>query len=217
MISRPDPEKYPVKRSVSNSDIFKSGYELPQHVCILAPGLNGAGNYDKIGPVYTIAVNYGITIPVHIDAWLVADWWGIQKGWFPKADAGWTGQRLFSVGLAEHCNFWKDTDITFELVKRRAVKRGYAEERATLTNRFRPDETSVGIAIDLSYRFGARHIDLIGVDMQGYDYYDGTKSTCESCDRTGTWLFCEMLNDVIKWHQERGVVFRSHSPTALKI
>lgn len=218
MVSRPDHNKYPAIRDISDCDIFDSDFRLPHHVCILAPGPNGFGRYDKIGSTYTIAVNYGITIPVHIDAWLVGDWWSIQKPWFPISDKGWFGQRLFVAGLAERCENWHEDDLKFELVKRRGgIKRGYGAERDRLTDKFRPDETSVGIAIDLAYRFGARKIDLIGVDMQGWEYYDGTQSTCESCDRSGVWIFCEMVMDVIEWHQNKGVAFRSLSPTALRV
>ena len=217
MVQRPDPKKFPRIRTVE-PNLFNSDYKLPEHVCILAPGPNGMANYHKIGANYTIAVNYGITIPVHIDAWLVGDWWGVAKPWFTIADDGWHGLRLFSAGLAGYCKHWRDGDLAFEIVHRRRVQGGYAVERPTLKDVFRPDETSVGIAIDLAYRFGAKKIDLIGVDMVGEAYYDGTMSTCESCDRAdGVWMFCEMLNDMIKWHQERGVTFRSLSPTALKV
>ena len=218
MAERPNPEKYPVKRKIVDNNVFDSGLKLPESVCILAPGKNGAGNYHKICDRFTIAVNYGITIPVHIDQWLVGDWWGVQKPWFPRADKGFFGQRIFSKGLAERCECWREGDLWFDFVHRRQVQRGYETERPTLERVFRPDETSVGIAIDYAYRFGARDIALIGVDMVGDEYYDGTVSTCESCDRTkGTWIFCGMLMDVIQWHREKGCEFYSLSETALRV
>ena len=218
MVERPDPLKHPVRRHVTDDqNVFRRPVRLPEHVCILAPGQNGAGLYDRIGDTFTIAVNYGVTIPAHIDAWIVGDWWGIQKPWFKRADGGYFGQRVFSKGLAERCEKWGDADRWFDFVHRREIKRGYGEERDTLVDLFRPDETSVGIAIDFAYRNGAREIDLIGVDMQGSKYYDGTGSTCESCDRSGVWIFCEMLMDVVNWHQEHGVKFRSLSPSALRV
>lgn len=217
MVERPSSTDYPVRRDIVEQNAFDSQIELPEQVCILAPGPNGRYNWDKIGDMYVIAVNYAVTIPVHIDMWLSGDWWGIQKPWFPKADKGFYGTRVFAKGLAERCETWNEQDRWFDLVKRREIERSFKEERPNLRKRFRPDETSVGIAIDFAGRFGATEINLCGVDLKGYEYYDGTLSTCESCDRSGIWLFADMIQDVVEWYENKGVSFFSFSETALRV
>jgi len=209
------------KRTIDPTrSIFFQGFKCPEYVTIVAPGYNA---HDRMGLValdsYRIAVNYGITMPVKSDCWIVADWHGIKRAWWKRADTGYHGFRIFSIGMAERCDVWDDaTGLVFDFVHRRKVERSYKEERPGLKDLFRPDETTVGIAIDLACRFGAKKIDLLGVDMQGKLYYDGSESTCESCDRSDVWIFRDMLMDVIEWNQaEFGVEFRSLSETALPI
>jgi hypothetical protein len=208
------PDAKPV-REVVGRDIFDVGLELPEHVCIAAPGLNGVGNYHKIGDTFTIGVNYGVSLPIHLDLWLHGDWWGIGKDWFERCDTGYWGRRAFVLGLAERCRTWGDDDLTFTLVSRDEPTPGFHLEHK---KKFRPDETSVGIAIDLACRFGAREIDLIGVDMKDDLYWDGMVSTCNHCDRSdGVWPFAEMLMDVVRFYEGQGVRFRSLSKTALEV
>jgi len=218
MVERPT--GFPALRDVTD-DIISADLRLPEHVTILAPGPNGKGNYHKINPdSYVLAVNYGVTIPVHIDGWLVGDWWGVQKEWWPRADQGFHGRRFFSVGLAERCAVWNEHDLAFQLTKEREIVKKYKRRLRTMAHdQFSPCETSVGIAIDLCGRTGVKRVDLIGVDMVGTAYYDGTESTCESCDRAdGVWLFKDLIMEVIGYQVEKyGVEFRTLSETALEI
>ena len=206
----------PAIREVSERDVFQLGYVLPTKVCILAPGFNGTGHHHKIGNRFTISVNYGVTVPVHTDLWLVGDWWICAKDWWPRVDVGYHGRRIFVHGLAERCEVWDEKhDLTFKLVKRDEITQGFHIEHP---QKFRPDETSVGIAIDFACRFGARDINLIGVDMVGEMYWDSKVSTCTQCDRTdGVWPFRDLLMDVIQYYQSEGVKIRSYSPTALDV
>ena len=55
--------------------------------------------------------------------------------------------------------------------------------------------------------------------MVGTAYYDGTESTCESCDRAdGVWMFRDLIMGVIDYQvKQYGVEFRTLSETALDI
>ena len=72
-------------------------------------------------------------------------------------------------------------------------------------------------AIQLAYWLGAKHIVLVGVDMEGSKYFDGTENLNPRLMDDGISLHCRMCNGLCQWLKVRGTDVVSLSPTKLQI
>lgn len=194
------------------NDIFKSNFRFPKHVTILAPGPNGKDQWSNIEPdSFVIAVNYGVLIPARIDAWCVADWWAIKTPWFLNGCKKHTGLRFFSRGLHKKTPT-QNCDYIFNFVPKFTPGDYYP-----VPHKFKPDGTIVGITIEMAAQFGAELITICGADMSGNTYYDGGESKSETCPHGDIWAYVPYLNSLIKYYQDRGVLFDSLSETKLAV
>jgi hypothetical protein len=189
--------------------LTESDFLLPEKVCILAPGPNGEDHWKDID-CYTIALNRAILIPVTKNAWLVADGFAVKTDWFKEGYQDYREELITIFGTSVLRNNPLDCDFKFSCVPR--FEKGYRKHR----DRFRPDESVVGIAIDLAERRGAKEIVLCGVDMSGDTYWDGVAALCSSeYTRGDDWSQRPALNELINWHIEHGIKITSLSETAL--
>lgn len=76
----------------------------------------------------------------------------------------------------------------------------------------------VGRAIQLAYWKKAKRVILVGVDMKGRGYFDGTKNkTKQSIMPDGTWTELPHMNRLIKWCKQHGMDVVSLSETLLDV
>ena len=82
-------------------DLTESNLRLGRKVCIVAPGPNGRGHYQRIPAVFQIvAVSKAVSIPgLRPAIWLMTH---SDQPWFVEANRGFHGIRLFSYDAAVH-------------------------------------------------------------------------------------------------------------------
>ena len=198
-------------------DIFKCEFQLPEQVCVLAPGPNGESEWSRIN-CFTIAVNYAVNIGI-ANMWVVADWWGIKTDWFQDADQNYRGIRCFSHNLISKRP--KDSipaDWSFHFTDgKQCVKPLGSGRYSPHPSELRPDGTSSCIAIEMAARFGAREIAVCGVDFKGETYFNGRKGCFQMFDRNGPWAYLPFANSLIAWVKEQGIDIYSLSKTELEL
>lgn len=83
-------------------------------------------------------------------------------------------------------------------------------------DKFRPDETCAGIALDLCHRQGVKHAVLIGVDMSGRKHADSSDAPGNRDDQHGAiWDSRDALDGVIRWMHNHGMRVSTLSETQL--
>lgn len=186
-------------------DIIKTGFKLPEKVCILGPGSNGIPHWEKIENMFIIAVNCAVNIPVSANIWLLADGNAPKAKWFPEGIKNHHGLRVFSYAVTNRCN--EKSDYGFYMMQ--------PPDNNFVRNpkMFRPGETTVGIAIDFANRFGAKEIVLCGVDQCGPIYFDGNMA--RNYPPLMTHAGCHRITKIIKMVEGYGSKVWSISPTRL--
>lgn len=197
------------------TDVFDSDLHLPEKVCIVAPGPNGAGHYREIPSGFTvIAVSKAVLIPdLRPSLWMMNH---VRQDWFAAADKSFTGIRVFKQDAAQES----------KLINSHHAGERYSfdppkdalglESFVTVDGCIRIGATISACAVQLAYNFGAREILLCGVDMSGDGYYDGTLNVHPH--HGTTWPAAARLNVLIKWLTEhRGLKFSTLSPTKLDL
>ena len=193
-------------------NIFESGFELPERVCILAPGPSGRAHYREIpGGFLVIAVAKAVLIPgISADIWMMNH---ADQPWYQEADAWFEGIRIFGDEAAA-----KRPDCS------NAGPHYYFEPEdeplmPEMTNGIdgvvRLGGSITGCALQIAYNFGARQILLCGADMSGDGYWDGTLNSVVAHGET--WSTIERLNPLIRWMKEKGVNVETLSPTKLDV
>jgi hypothetical protein len=204
--------------------VFESNLRVPEKVCVVAPGPNGAGRYGDIPPeFYVIAVSKAVLIPdVCPQIWMMNH---VGQPWYRDAAGGFRGIRVFHEEAA----------AAAELLG--GIERIAPDERYQFTTPRMPcglDEplgleifrsidgcirngASISAAgVQLAYNFGAREIILCGVDMSGDGYFDGTVNRHPS--HGDTWSFTARFNMLIDWlAKQRGIRISTISSTKLAV
>ena len=199
-------------------DVFEDKLQLPEKVCVLAPGPNGKAQWPRID-CFTIAVNYAVHIG-QPDMWIVADWWGIKTDWFPKIDKTYLGNRCFSQNLIlKRPADAIPADWSFRFTDgKRCVKPLGSGKYSPHPDELRPDGTSSGLSIELAARCGAREIAVCGVDFFGKKYYNNREGCFTRIDRSGSWTpYLPFFNSLIAWVKAQGIDIYSLSETELDL
>ena len=77
---------------------------------------------------------------------------------------------------------------------------------------------SCGCALQLAYQKKAKRCVLIGIDMKGKGYWDGTvNENKRSIHPDGTWTQLPMLQRLVDWCKAHGMGVVSMSKTELKV
>jgi hypothetical protein len=195
-------------------DIFDSNIELPESVTILAPG-PGAADWERGEDEYVIAVNAAVNIGP-CDWWTVADMRAVEveldwfeRGYLPARDGM---NYLFSrdikkllFGKDEYSNVFSFRQGLALSPNDVRLQRSYLRWNATI----------VGQDLQFCYWFGVKHVKLVGVDMRGDSYWDGTVIP-EYADRD-VWPYVDTLNALIAELVSRGMTITAETPTALSI
>lgn len=175
-------------------DIFASDFRLPERVCILAPGPNGAGHYSEIPAGFSVmAVAKAVLIPeVEADIWVMNH---AHQEWFEEADAAFHGTCIFGdeammtrphLAGKSACYYFTTLEEPLDPNVMRAID-GVVRVGGSI----------VGCALQLAYNFGSAEILLCGADMSGDGYWDGTTNVQNS--HGAVWPAAQRLNLLLRW------------------
>jgi hypothetical protein len=196
-------------------DVTTSGLRLGRRVCIVAPGPNGRGHYQRIPADYQIvAVSKAVLIPELRPAiWIMTH---SDQPWFREANLGFHGIRLFSYDAALHvAHALEGTPDCYYFA---APRDSFLEPqvRKPLDGAIRYGATVAACAIQFAYIFGATEILLCGVDLSGDEYFDGTVNV--NANHGDTWPAVERLQPLLKnLIDDKGLSIATLSPTKLEL
>jgi hypothetical protein len=196
-------------------DLAESGLRLGRKVCIVAPGPNGRGHYQRIPTDFQIvAVSKAVRIPgLRPAIWMMTH---SDQPWFAEANRGFHGIRIFSHGAALHaadalqgtpdCYFFvPPSDSFLEL-----------EVRQPLDDVIRYGATVSACAIQFAYIYGATEILLCGVDLSGDEYFDGAVNI--NANHGDSWPAAQRLQPLLKHLiEDKGLLIATLSATKLEL
>ena len=197
--------------------LFEQFIDLPREVVILGTGPKGKAAFDKIKPSdFVICVNGSIAIEhenIKPKVWILADGETPEKDYFiPGCERSNREKikRVWSYAVRDRARGRKPHYI-FPMVH------DHIPGFRPVPDRVRPDATVVGIAIDICYRYGVKHIKLCGVDMSGSKYWDGSYAPGNVDDKHGEiWDMRDELDDEIWWMHDHGMRISTLSETKLR-
>lgn len=200
------------------SNVFESDLQLPEKVCIVAPGHNGRGFYGRIPrDYYQIAVSKVILCgEINAKIWMMNT---MDQDWFAAANHAFRGIRIFrKAGIIKYqpqrvpgsrSYFFFDPSLTPE-------EKLHPQIRRPVKDVVRGGATIAGCAVQIAYNFGAKDILLCGVDMSGDQYWDGSHNRHPTHGKT--WSFVPRLQTLLDMLiEDRKIRISSLSPTVLKI
>lgn len=194
-------------------DFFKTDLVngMPERVYILATGPNGKEYHDKIPDnAYVIAVNQGIMIRPNCNLWMVFDHRCLSKPWWAEAVTINGPKRLFSRQPIRMvlCDYTFITTPSLVGKPPDELRRGVLRGGATIA----------GSAVQAAYYGGAKVITMIGVDMSGLQYYDGSYNNSVTVrGRDQEWVNLQAFNNMVAHIQKNGVIVNSLSKTAISV
>jgi len=203
---------------------LKFNLNLPKAVYILAPGWNGRDSYKRIpADAFVIAVNKAVTIPgVHKHIWMAEDMGLVQAHpWFVKL-----ANKLISennpllepsptpvFGEGKPTEMFPNVLYSYPSGPSMSMRPKYQIN----PNYLRGGCSIASKALQLAVIKGVKRVVLVGVDMHGRKYFDGTE-TASTMIKGDKWWCIDKFNAVIDNVKRRhGVSVVSLSPTALKI
>ncbi|KPL08300.1 hypothetical protein AMJ86_01085 [bacterium SM23_57] len=207
-----------VRESEAVPWVIDSDLRLPKEVFIVGSGPNYGRVIKRIPETACcIGLNRAVLFPkTKFKFWLVADGDCAERPdcikWFAEAlnrtkrdDI----KRIWSYAVRDRAKMHKP-DYIFRLCEQREY--GFRQ----VPDKFRPDETIAGIALDLCHRQGVKHAVLVGVDMSGQKHADGSNAPGNRDDRHGTiWDSRDALDGVIRWMHGHGMRVSTLSDTQL--
>jgi hypothetical protein len=205
-------------------DILKTEFRAPNTVYILAPGWNGRLVFDKIPEdAFVITVNKGVTVPaVQKHIWLAEDMGMITlHPWFDKFakdlirfNNGIMKPRPTPVfGKGKMTERYPDVPYYYEP----GTTLGYRPNWQPQPGVLRGGATIASKALQLAVHKGAKRVVLVGVDMKGRKYFDGTKSISTMIDAGGKWWCLYKWDKLLGNVKRMGVEVVSLSETALDV
>src|SRR4051794_19315511 len=196
-------------------DVNDSDLRLAPRVCIVAPGRNGRGHYQRIPADFqVIAVSKAVLIPDLSPAiWMMTH---SDQAWFPAANRNFRGIRVFSHDAAIHAaDALRDTPDAYYFVPPGDSFLGLEVSRP-LDRVIRYGATVSACAVQFAAIFGAREILLCGVDLSGDEYFDGTMNP--NANHGQTWPAAPRLQALVgHLIDERGLTIATLSPTRLEL
>ena len=159
------------------NDIFTARFLFPDKVSIIAPGPNGKDHVDGLTG-FRLAVNRAVLMPTYQPhMWIVADKTGLKKDWWIKT-WNYPGIRCFSDRLQNelykhiHADWRVDYTFSYERLGKHDTPIPMTEYHP-MPRRFQCSGTTSGLAVEMAARFGAKTIELCGVDFEGITRRDG--------------------------------------------
>lgn len=173
-------------------DIIISGLLNKPIVYIVGSGPNGIEAYNKIPEsARVIACNMAITAPIPTKFWICEDGSIPSKKWFHEAYKKYDVIKIFSNAIRKithadygfiHKRIWQENNPKY-------IK-GITYGGATVACR----------ALQIAAMSGASKIILVGVDMSGSLYFDGTEGDCQAeIRRRGLWMQAKAFDQIIRW------------------
>lgn len=205
-------------------NILEVDFKMPETVYILAPGLNGRDVYDRIpGDGFVIVVNKGVMIPqVQKHLWMAEDfglidhcpWFVVVANIYIYADVPIEKPLPTPVfGQGKMTKQFPDVPYSYPS----GPSMGHHPSFRINPNYLRGGATISCKALQLATIKGAKRIVLVGVDLHGRKYFDGTE-TASTLIKGDTWWCVKKFNRVIvNAKQTYGIEVVSLSPTALNI
>jgi hypothetical protein len=195
-------------------DVSESDLRLKRKVCIVAPGPNGRGRYQRIPADFQIvAVSKAVLIPELRPAiWIMTH---SDQPWFAEANRRFRGIRLFSYDAALHASdALQGTPDCYYFVP---PHDSFLEPDAQpLDGVIRYGATVSACAIQFAYIFGAAEILLCGVDLSGDEYFDGTVNV--NVNHGDTWPALERLQPLVRrLIDDKRMLIATLSPTKLEL
>jgi hypothetical protein len=167
---------------------------------------------------YIIACNYGVCLPLpRVDEWMMLDERVPDSNWWTRAC--WAREIkqprvVISEDLASHMEPW---DVPIFLRECLVTEQGSALSYLDPFPQFgtlRSNATVAGAALQRAYWGGARDVYLLGVDMAGSGYFDGSGGVY---NRPHNWPYVTTLNALIAVLYAAGMQVTALSPTALDV
>ncbi len=196
-------------------DMTESDLRLDRKVCIVAPGPNGRGHYQRIPADFQIvAVSKAVLIPdLRPAIWIMTH---SDQSWFAEANRNFHGIRLFSydAALLAADALQNTPDCYFFVPPRDSFLEPHV--RQPLDGVIRYGATVSACAVQFAYIFGAAEILLCGVDLSGDDYFDGTVNV--NAHHGDTWPAVQSLQPLLKHLiEDKGLLIATLSPTKLEL
>ena len=206
-----------------SQDIFTADFAVTTPTYIIAPGWEGRDHYHKVpADAFTIAVNKGIQAPCHHNIWLAEDM-GMLKlhPWFE-------GRVESLIKLNEPPESYIATPVfgKGKMTKRFPRVKYHYESGSMLSSHpehkpmpgvLRGGATIASKAAQLAFNKGCRHIILVGVDMRGRKYFDGTKTTSTMINDENLWWCVHKWKKLLANLRVMRCKVESLSPTALDV
>lgn len=199
-----------------DKDMLRNPIETTSTIQIVAPGKGGSDYLSLLDPsLTTIVINKAIEIDCNADLWMVADSNAYEHrhnkcSWFQYGIDNHMDIACFDSGFL--FEKYPDVPMTFEHGPKIAI------DDCCLIPGFMRSGCSIGAqAIQMAFWLGADEIRLLGMDMSGVEYFDGTDAGAK-WRNDGTWhVIKTRINLMLNWIRSRGVEVTSLSPTALDV
>lgn len=208
------------------TDILKHDWRFPTDTAyVIGTGPNGLEHYDRIPKdVWTIGVNKAIQLwpEIPVSIWLCADGTLPQQEWFQenvhtfiRMDSQLNRNDLptpcFSTGVL--LNMY--TDVPYYFTHGRSLRE--SPKHTSTEGVLRPGGSIGAQAVQLAYLLGAKRIVLVGCDMVGRGYFNGTKNLAPQLQPGGISIHRHMFNGLCRWVIGQGIEVVSLSKTALNV
>ena len=191
--------------------------ELPldRPVLIACPGPGALEGIARIPDnAYIIACNYGVCLPLpHVDEWMVMDEAAPKSAWWESAvqaavrrDASW----VWSEDLWQRFSGFAPAP---EFLTSQGSALSYLDPFPQFGT-LRTNATVAGAALQRAYWGGARDVYLLGVDMAGSGYFDGSGGVY---NRPHNWPYVTSINALVAVLYAAGMQIAALSPTALDV
>ena len=200
-----------------NTDILTADVDWAgQDVYIVGSGPNGAGHYDRLPRDWrTIAINKAIDIVPNHTLWLCIAPGLIAQRYFHE----WMHEYMESGGLTPILapgpllDTYPEAPYTF--VEGQPLSLGSMD---IIPGTLRRGAGSVGCALQLAHQKHAARCVLVGVDMHGKGYFDGTENKRKgSIHADGTWTQLAMLQRMVDWCKGNGMGVVTMTETKLDV
>lgn len=207
-------------------DILQHTWRWPTDTAyILGTGPNGLEHYERVPKdAWTIGVNKAIQLwpktPVSI--WLCADGTLPEQEWFQEnvhtfirmdsqLDDGEDPTPCFSTGVL--LNMYPD--VPYYFTHGRSLRE--APKHNATEGVLRPGGSIGAQAVQLAALKGAKRIVLVGCDMVGRGYFNGTVNIAPQLQPGGISIHYRMFNGLCQWVKGQGIEIYSLSKTELNV
>lgn len=193
-------------------DIFNhfKDLKLTDEIYVIAPGELGASKYKKLNPhKFTIVVNKAIECPVNADLWLACEPLTGRTEWFKEH----IKENKDIACFWSHYLYEEYPDINYTYEFGPPLTKTSSE---CIWGLLRGRATVSAQAFQLAYHLGAKRIVLVGIDLKGNRYFDGSDAGQARPESAWEWIL-PLFNPLIRWVESKGVEVVTLSETALDV